>query len=142
MARCAFEADARDPALKTCSHCGRVLRSPHPPEKCHAVCRAFPPEPAAAPPRKSLLTQFVRAWWRYLRAGAPRVTTAERRQRLAICQTCPHYQSRGALSTCRACGCFARLKARWQTEHCPLSKWPGDPPAPGRLPCGCGNPAH
>lgn len=42
---------------------------------------------------------------------------------LAICQGCEHYVPADA--RCEICGCFAMLKARLATEHCPLDppKW-------------------
>ncbi len=39
--------------------------------------------------------------------------------RLAICHGCSHFTG----SKCELCGCYANLKSRLATEHCPIEKW-------------------
>jgi hypothetical protein len=36
---CRFIEDDHDSHVKRCTRCKRELRSPHPPEKCHAKCK-------------------------------------------------------------------------------------------------------
>jgi hypothetical protein len=59
-----------------------------------------------------------------LATGQPVLATEEEQaRRLAICESnvCGKYDS--SQRKCSACGCFANLKKRLSTEHCPL-----DPP--------------
>ncbi len=52
-------------------------------------------------------------------AGQPvLVDQAEQDRRLAICRTCEHYDP--CQARCVQCGCFAGLKTRLATAHCPL----------------------
>lgn len=54
--------------------------------------------------------------------GEPVVVSEEEQgRRLAICRGCEFF----ANDRCLKCGCFANLKARLETEHCPLTppKW-------------------
>lgn len=50
-------------------------------------------------------------------------------ERLTLCNTCPERlkESDGKpltkFSRCPECGCFLRLKARLETEECPLGDW-------------------
>ena len=37
--KCQFVADETDAEIKRCSRCQLTIRSPHPPERCHANCR-------------------------------------------------------------------------------------------------------
>lgn len=46
--------------------------------------------------------------------------------RMAVCNSCDR---RNAVDNrCIECGCFLQLKQQLATEHCPLSRWPGDNP--------------
>jgi len=51
--------------------------------------------------------------------GSPRVTEAEVKRRLAICEGCQYYR-RGR---CGKCGCVMNLKSRLRSAHCPIKKW-------------------
>ena len=42
--------------------------------------------------------------------------------RLDVCATCDQRTD----SRCAVCGCFVEVKASWQTQDCPLAKWPAD----------------
>lgn len=49
------------------------------------------------------------------------VTKEEVARRMVICQSCEHFifgQRR-----CRLCGCFAALKTRLRSQHCPEKRW-------------------
>lgn len=52
-----------------------------------------------------------------------KVDAAETSRRLAICQSCPIRHP--AKMVCRHpdCGCNLNIKATWESEHCPVSKW-------------------
>lgn len=87
--------------------------------------------PTPAPESPSLVTKLTRArheLGRWLKAGAPLAPRAIRRQRLAICRSCPYYAPTGnlGLGECQApgCGC-TRTKLALATSTCPLTppKW-------------------
>jgi hypothetical protein len=48
-------------------------------------------------------------------------TTEEYKQRMDICEGCDR---RTENWTCKECGCFLTIKAKWSTEACPLGNWP------------------
>ena len=68
---------------------------------------------------------FATAMFRWASTGMPRRTQAEINDRLAICQSCPHFVE----NHCRVCGCPCvetnQLinKLALATEACPLGKW-------------------
>ena len=57
------------------------------------------------------------------------VSKEELIERLTLCNSCPERlkASEGKpltiFSRCPECGCFLRLKARLETEECPLGDW-------------------
>jgi hypothetical protein len=57
------------------------------------------------------------------------VSKEELVKRLTLCNSCPERleASKGnpltKFSRCPECGCFLRLKARLETENCPLGDW-------------------
>jgi len=57
------------------------------------------------------------------------VSKKELIERLSLCNSCPERlkDSEGKpltkFSRCPECGCFLRLKARLETEECPLGDW-------------------
>ena len=57
------------------------------------------------------------------------VSREEYQKRLKLCNDCPERlkESDGKpltkFSRCPECGCFLRLKARLETEECPLGDW-------------------
>ena len=57
--------------------------------------------------------------------GFPLTKSADFEKRLNICFNCPHFSSKGRITSgrCLECGCFIRAKARLETEKCPIGKW-------------------
>jgi len=54
-------------------------------------------------------------------AGLPKLEAEEIERRMATCRGCEnfiHGQNR-----CAMCGCFAALKSRMRSQHCPVGKW-------------------
>lgn len=57
------------------------------------------------------------------------VSKEEYKERLLLCNSCPERlkDSNGnpltKFSRCPFCGCFIRLKAKLETEECPLGDW-------------------
>lgn len=52
-------------------------------------------------------------------AGAGFPTTELSKQRLAICEACPHYNA----GRCAVCGCYMAAKTMMATSKCPVGKW-------------------
>ncbi len=47
--------------------------------------------------------------------------------RLEICRNCSMCDAARMVCLHPSCGCFLNVKARWQSEDCPLKKWPASP---------------
>jgi hypothetical protein len=41
--------------------------------------------------------------------------------RYDICKACEHFNS--TLYTCKQCGCFMKIKVKFQNSSCPIGKW-------------------
>lgn len=41
--------------------------------------------------------------------------------RYDICKACEHFNS--TLYTCKQCGCFMKMKVKFQNSSCPIGKW-------------------
>lgn len=41
-------------------------------------------------------------------------------ERIEVCRACPEILP---LDRCRECGCYVRIKARFNSMSCPLGKW-------------------
>ncbi len=54
-------------------------------------------------------------------SGQPEVPADEIARRLAICQACANFIP--GQNRCSLCGCYAALKARMRSQHCPESQW-------------------
>lgn len=67
---------------------------------------------------------FGRAIVRHVADQGREVTEDQYQARLLICAACPWFHA--PTNACRheSCGCRLQLKARWQSEDCPLGKWP------------------
>lgn len=56
------------------------------------------------------------------RAAIPKRDLAEEGEygrRMALCEGCEEFLA----ATCRACGCYAELRAMKKATHCPKKKW-------------------
>jgi hypothetical protein len=54
-------------------------------------------------------------------ASGPKVALSVARQRVAICNNCPHLLK--MTRNCKKCLCFVDEKALFQNEHCKIGKW-------------------
>jgi hypothetical protein len=56
--------------------------------------------------------------------GNPEVNDEKYKERLAICEECPLFDA--ANRTCKVCGCFMNVKAKWADVACPdkPARWP------------------
>ncbi len=82
-----------------------------------AAAKAAPPSLAA---RAGYLASAVVA---AVASGGETVSPEERARRLAICESCEHFDA--AAERCRRCTCYMPLKTRLAAWHCPLDppKW-------------------
>jgi hypothetical protein len=79
--------------------------------------------PASYPPLAEMAGNLVRSMGRFVASGGKVASKSEQARRLDICHVCEHFD--GEQGRCTVCGCHARLKARLQSDHCPLPqpKW-------------------
>jgi hypothetical protein len=56
---------------------------------------------------------------RFVREGAPIVTSEVYEIRLNTCAECPHLKD----YRCGICGCVVEEKAKWETAECPDKRW-------------------
>lgn len=55
-------------------------------------------------------------------AGLPKLEAEEIERRMATCRACAdHFIP--SQNRCALCGCFAALKSRMRSQHCPIGKW-------------------
>ncbi len=82
-----------------------------------------PPDPVKYPPLTTQLKNVMAAAARHAKNGFRKVGKKELARRLAICRSneCGIYDAEQ--DRCISCGCFANLKARAESEHCPVGKW-------------------
>lgn len=103
-----------------------------------AVPRTADPEPAtkAEPGLLEKGVRFLKAVTRHAANSFRAVGDADYATRLGACEKCDRLTEDWK---CLECGCHLRAKARWESEDCPLGKWPKPlkvvEPGPG---CGCG----
>jgi hypothetical protein len=79
------------------------------------------PEPHAYPPLIEQATSVITAAASFVASGFRLVNEAEVERRLTMCHGCDQFDTEQV--RCRSCGCFANLKARAESEHCPIGKW-------------------
>jgi hypothetical protein len=91
-----------------------------------------PQQPVAPSPLQKAVN-FAKAVVKHAADGAARVDDETLAKRLAVCKE-PCGMLLEDLS-CGACGCPVEVKATWQSEICPLRKWPGEA-RPGTGGCG------
>ena len=57
----------------------------------------------------------------YLTGNVSFVDKEERLSRLAECKECEHFFA--PTKQCLKCGCFLKLKVRYEESFCPIGKW-------------------
>lgn len=100
--------------------------TPHPPERvfrnCDVIHLGGAPVPRVSAAAKAWNVAAALAGWAADRfRHVDRLTYAAR---LTACDTCPQRSG----DFCSLCGCRLARKAKARAWHCPLGKWPGDPP--------------
>ena len=81
----------------------------------------FRPTPPPVPEMAVNLARAAADEAKAIFAGALAVPHESIASRMETCRACEHFireQNR-----CALCGCFAELKARMRSQHCPVGKW-------------------
>jgi hypothetical protein len=69
----------------------------------------------------NLAQNFGNSVINHIADGLKQVPEEEYNKRIDICKTCDKYDAEA--NKCTHCGCFLKVKASWNSEKCPLSKW-------------------
>jgi hypothetical protein len=56
-----------------------------------------------------------------LNPNAKKVSNEDAEARLEICNSCPELIK--LTSQCKQCGCFMKMKTKFEVAKCPLKKW-------------------
>ncbi len=94
-----------------CVNCG-VIRS----RESHRNC---------TPETPGIMKQgvnFIKATVKHVANKMKQVSQKEMDRRMDICKGCEFFTD-GKRPRCAKCGCHMKLKARWESEHCPIDKW-------------------
>ena len=81
----------------------------------------FRPIPPPVPEMAANLARAAADEVKAIFSGATAVPNDSIAARMETCRACEHFihdQSR-----CSLCGCFAALKTRMRSQHCPVGKW-------------------
>jgi hypothetical protein len=67
------------------------------------------------------IKNFTKSMYNHAKSGFQQVYPHVFDNRLNICNSCDRFNIKNI--TCKECGCFLMIKARWASEKCPLDKW-------------------
>lgn len=122
---CIFQIlDESNPELKTCTICGKEIKSKFPPEKVFARCKN-----SQEPSITNKVASFTKSMVDFAADGFAMETEEKAKKRLEICHNCELFKN----STCTLCGCNMSVKVKIRSSKCPLKtaefpngKWPID----------------
>lgn len=77
--------------------------------------------PLQMPSRLQQGKNFAAASAAHVAAGMKSRTDQEAAKCMGICKACEFFD--GVRQRCSKCGCFMKVKTRWQSAHCPVGKW-------------------
>ena len=69
----------------------------------------------------TMAKNFSKDLAKYIKEGAPNVTSRSYLKRLETCSSCPHLLEEKM--RCGKCGCLVEHKAKWRTTTCPDNRW-------------------
>ncbi len=87
-------------------------------------------EPAGSISRTHQAWNAARSVAAFLGDGCKFVDKEVYAKRIARCDTCPHRNN----TTCRLCGCYVNIKAKLNSQTCPIGKWADLNPPPTPFP--------
>jgi hypothetical protein len=65
---------------------------------------------------------FIKSTVNHIANKMKKVSQKETDRRIDICKGCEFFTD-GEHPSCSKCGCYMNIKARWESEHCPIDKW-------------------
>mgnify|MGYP007071579082 CR=1 FL=1 len=83
------------------------------------VCEDFSKEPSFI----TKVTNFIPAVIKHVVSGSEKVSTSVQKERMAICKSCPFFNSIKKSPICNHCGCNLEDKTTWADAKCPIGKW-------------------
>ena len=89
------------------------------PKSCAGLpgCREAFQEPGTIDKIKSFGKEVVKHYG----SGAKKHNDEDYNKRISVCSTCEFLDK--SRFTCKACGCYLKIKARWKSTSCPKNKW-------------------
>lgn len=72
------------------------------------------------PSTMEMARNFLGAATDHVKNGMKHVDENQQKNRLAICEECPHLVEGGR---CGKCGCYLQTKTKWASSSCPIGKW-------------------
>lgn len=84
----------------------------------------LPKDPSQEPGLWRKAWNLSRAVVRHVAHGTREVSDAVYRERLLVCESCSSCDTSRMVCREQSCGCYVQIKARWESESCPLKKWP------------------
>jgi len=95
-------------------------------ERRKGVARTPPSKPPSKKQRQPSIfkkgANFIKSAAKHVAGGMKAVSQEEMDRRMAICEGCEFFTG-GDRPKCSKCGCHLKIKARWESAHCPINKW-------------------
>jgi hypothetical protein len=91
-------------------------------ERKKGLPRSFPVINSKNPSIIEKGVNFIKSATKHIVNGMKKVSQKEMNRRIDICKGCEFFTD-GERPSCSKCGCYMNIKARWESEHCPIDKW-------------------
>lgn len=104
--------------------CKYAVPSEAPPPKTELQAKPSLAKPSKGPSLVRRGLNYAKAQVRHTANRRRTVTDDQRAARLAVCNACPSLNQQTRACTEKKCGCYVDKKAGWESERCPLGKWP------------------
>jgi len=122
---CQFNTEAVETGYRhTCQTCGAVVVTAK--ENCSRLCGKAKTVPALHQRMATVTTEYAK----WVAAGSPVRSPAEKEMIFQICQSCAHYKKvRDDAGECQICGCGVKRSEEWlnkihmATTTCPINLW-------------------
>lgn len=69
------------------------------------------------------IANFIPAVVKHVASGSEKVSISVQKERMAICKSCPFFNSIPKSPICNHCGCNLEDKTTWADAKCPIGKW-------------------
>jgi hypothetical protein len=91
-------------------------------ERRKGLPRSFPDIYEGSPSIIQKGVNFIKSAVKHVANGMKKVSQKEMDRRMDICKGCEFFTD-GDQPKCSKCGCHMKIKARWESAHCPIDKW-------------------